>query len=459
MSNYSIEVQKLYIAFMISDPDLFIRIRNVVDPLYFNQTLRKGVQFLVDYVEDYNKLPDVSQFESMTGLEIDQQGLSALAAHHDWFIDEFGTFAKHKALEIAILESADDIQQGNYDIIQERIKAATSVSISKNMGIDYYDDPIGRLNALKNSNGIISTGLKTLDYKLFGGFNRGELNIIAGGAGAGKSIWLQNLALNYSEAGLNCIYITLELAEGLVGMRLDSMLTGIRPKQIFKQMDDVELKVKMAAKKSGRLQLMYASSGSRTNDIRSMIKEFEIQHDTKIDAIFLDYMDLCMPNDKRVSPSDLFVKDKYVSEEMRNLAKELNTIFVTASQLNRASVESVEYDHSHISGGISKINTADNVMAIHTSATMKERGRIQLQFLKTRNSDGVGTRIDLAFDIATLRITDLSDEELAASTNHPNSESIYDNLKTSKGGKSPKVPDDALKKGNALRNLVSNLSR
>jgi len=80
-------------------------------------------------------------------------------------------------------------------------------------------------------------------------------------------------------------------------------------------------------------------------------------------------------------PRDLFVKDKYVSEEIRNLAKELNVLFVTYL-LNRSAVEEIEFDHSHISGGISKINTADNVFGIFTSRSMRERGQYQLQLMK-----------------------------------------------------------------------------
>ena len=80
----------------------------------------------------------------------------------------------------------------------------------------------------------------------------------------------------------------------------------------------------------------------------------------------------------------------FVSEELRNLARELNILFVTASQLNRSAVEEVEFDHSHISGGISKINTADNVFGIFTSRAMRERGRYQIQAMKTRSSSGVG---------------------------------------------------------------------
>jgi hypothetical protein len=125
----------------------------------------------------------------------------------------------------------------------------------------------------------------------------------------------------------------------------------------------------------------------------------------------VDYLDLLMPVSAKVSPNDLFVKDKYVSEELRNLARELNILFVTASQLNRSAVEEIEFDHSHISGGISKINTADNVFGIFTSRAMRERGRYQIQAMKTRSSSGVGQKIDLEFDIDSLRIRGIDDDD------------------------------------------------
>jgi hypothetical protein len=132
----------------------------------------------------------------------------------------------------------------------------------------------------------------------------------------------------------------------------------------------------------------------------------------------------------KVSPSDLFVKDKYVSEEIRNLSKELNVILVTASQLNRSAVEEIEFDHSHISGGISKINTADNVFGIFTSRTMRERGQYQIQLMKTRSSSGVGQKIDLSFNIETLRIFDDGDTTGMASSGSAAS-SILNKIKAS----------------------------
>jgi replicative DNA helicase len=136
--------------------------------------------------------------------------------------------------------------------------------------------------------------------------------------------------------------------------------------------------------------------------------------------VMLDYMDLLMPVSAKVSPSDLFVKDKYVAEEVRNLAKELQMLLVTASQLNRSAVEEIEFDHSHISGGISKINTADNLFGIFTSRAMREHGRYQLQLMKTRSSSGVGQKVELEFDIDTLRIRDAPEED-EGTTKRPSS--------------------------------------
>ena len=79
---------------------------------------------------------------------------------------------------------------------------------------------------------------------------------------------------------------------------------------------------------------------------------------------------------------------------MRNLAKEFNCLCITGSQLNRAAVEEVEFDHSHIAGGISKVNTSDNVIGIFTSRAMRERGLYQVQFMKTRSSAGVGKKVE-----------------------------------------------------------------
>jgi archaellum biogenesis ATPase FlaH len=354
-------------------------------------------------------MPDRAQIAAATGIKL-QPVPDLNEGHFDWFLTEFEGFTRRQELERAILKSADLLEKGNYDPVEKLIKDAVQISLTRDMGTDYFADPRSRLMALKSNNGQNSTGWPALDKLLYGGFNRGELQIFAGGSGSGKSLFMQNLAVNWAQAGLSGVYITLELSEGLCSYRIDSMMTNTAAKDIFKDLDTVEMKVRMMAKKAGRLQIKYMPAQSTVNDIRAYIKELQIQNNLKADFLCVDYLDLLMPVSAKVSPNDLFVKDKYVSEELRNLAKELNILFVTASQLNRAAVEEIEFDHSHISGGISKINTADNVFGIFTSRAMRERGRYQLQLMKTRSSSGVGQKVELEFDIESLRIRDLAED-------------------------------------------------
>lgn len=248
-------------------------------------------------------------------------------------------------------------------------------------------------------------------------------------SGAGKSVFLQNLAVNWAYAGLNVVYLSLELSEKLCSMRIDAMHTGYDTREVMRNIEDVHMKLKTAQKKHrGNIIVKQLPNGCTANDVRAYIKEVEIHKGIKIDAMLVDYLDLMMPTSKRISAENLFVKDKFVTEELRNLAVELNILCFTASQLNRGSHETAEFGHNHISGGISKINTADNVIGIFTSASMKDAGRYQIQFMKTRSSSGVGSSLDLAFDKKSLRITDLAEGEESASSME--SARLYEQLKS-----------------------------
>ena len=429
--NYNHDMQKLYLEMFLSDAETFIRCQNIFDPLNFDQKLQDAAEFINKYVDEYKIMPEASILNASTRSDFNPVILPK--ENYEWLMNEFENFSRHKGLERAIVDSADLLEKGDYGPVEKLIKDAIQISLNKDMGTDYFEDPRARLSKLKDGNGQISTGWPSIDKKLYGGFNRGELNIFCAGSGGGKSLFLANMGVNWAQMGLNVLYLTFELSEGLVAMRLDSMMTGITTREIFKNIDDVELKVKMLGKKAGNLQVKYMPSGKNCNDIRAYLKEYQVKKGVKPDVILIDYLDLMMPLSVKVSPSDLFVKDKYVSEEIRNLAMETQCITVTASQLNRSAVEEIEFDHSHISGGLSKIMTADNVIGIFTSRAMKERGRYQIQFMKTRSSSGVGQKVDLEFNVDTLRISDLGEEDEQSfnqqRSNNGGTSSVMDSLK------------------------------
>jgi KaiC/GvpD/RAD55 family RecA-like ATPase len=386
--------------------------------------------------------------------------------HFDWFLQEFEGFTRRQELERAILKSADLLEKGEYEPVEKLIKDAVQISLTKDLGTDFWATPKETLNKYFNKGGQVSTGWPQMDHILYGGFSRGELNIFAGGSGSGKSLVMMNMALNWLQQGLSGVYITLELSEELCTLRTAAMLTDMSTKDIRRDLDSTELKIKMAGKKAGAYRIKSLPAQSNVNDIRSFIKEYEIQTESKIDFVMIDYLDLIMPVSIKVNPNDQFIKDKYSAEELRNLAIELGVLMVTASQLNRSAVEEIEFDHSHIAGGISKINTADFVFGIFTSRAMKERGKYQMQCMKSRSSQGVGNKVDLDYNIETMRITDPGTDESghAFGNGGPPKPSILDSIKAKSYIKSADTDDDVPKvtadiQGNKLKQLLGNIKK
>jgi len=438
---YSPELQKLFLEMMLEDAQSYVRVQNIYNPENFDRSLREVAKFIKSHTDDHKAMPTHEQVRAVTNVDL-KRVPDLTEDHYSWFMAEFEGFTRRNELERAILKSADLLEKGDYDPVEKLIKDAVQISLTKDMGTDYFLDPRARLLAIKSNNGQVSTGWPTLDKRLFGGMNRGELNIFAGGSGSGKSLFMQNIAINWCTQGLNGVFLTLELSEGLCAMRMDSMVANCSTKEVFKDLDTVEMKVKMVGKKSGALRIKYMPAQSNVNQIRSYLKELQVQTGLRVDFIMVDYLDLVMPVSAKVSPNDLFVKDKYVSEELRNLARELNILMITASQLNRGAVEEIEFDHSHIAGGLSKINTADNVFGIFTSRAMRERGRYQLQLMKTRSSSGVGMKVDLEFDLETLRITDPGEEAQESGLRGVGATNILSQIKT---GSSVTPAEDAPK--------------
>jgi len=455
--DYSPDLQKLFIEMMLQDAQSYVRVQNIYNPENFDRSLREVAKFIKEHTDQHRAMPTIEQVKAVTGTDL-KHVPDLNESHYEWFMNEFEGFTKRQELERAILKAADMLEKGDYNPVEKLIKDAVQISLTKDMGTDYFADPKQRIEKYYNSGGQVSTGWPQLDKLLYGGFSRGELNIFAGGSGSGKSLVMMNLALSWLQAGLSGVYVSLELSEELCALRTDAMLTGMGTKDIRKDIDTTTMKVRLVSKKAGNYQIKGFPAQSNVNDIRAYLKEYQVQTGRKVDFVMVDYLDLVMPVSAKVSPNDLFVKDKYVSEELRNLAKELGVLFVTASQLNRGAVEEIEFDHSHIAGGLSKINTADNVFGIFTSRAMRERGRYQIQCMKSRSSTGVGQKIDLDYDIDTMRITDsgASDSDTGSGVTNILSQ-IKTNTTVKETGDTPKV--SAQVDSSKLKNMLAGLKK
>ena len=194
----------------------------------------------------------------------------------------------------------------------------------------------------------------------------------------------------------------------------------------------------------------FPEGGTTTNHIRAYLKEYEIQMGKAPDALVVDYIDLLYPNDSRINVSDAFTKDKYVSEELRGLSGDYDIRCASASQLNRSSFGDEvggNFDMSHIAGGMSKLNTADDVCYIYATPQMKEAGEFELILIKTRTSSGTGSKVYLKYNPATMRIIDYEEGEREnkkgkAKSNEDMHKDVRNQIKNGNKAKKNEVEDD-----------------
>lgn len=402
---YDTNTQLLYLSVFLAQPDLYSKMLRVHKPLHYNPTIRKAVDFIDEYYSEYSSLPDHLMIQAKTGVEVPRitevdHGIES------WFMTEYPKFSLHKSLENALYKADEEVQSQNYDAMEKIISEAYDVRLGFDYGISYAEDPAGRLQNILDRSGNISYGFQGLDGTV-GKMNRGDLVIYVGPSGAGKSLFLQNHSVNHWKNGLNVLQVTLELHPELVSRRMDCMFMNKSISDLYADLGNTALEFSTEMKKHnvGEMQVKYMPSGSKTSEIKNLVKMYMNDTKKQVDILVVDYLDLVDPAGK-FSIGDTFNKDKLVSEELRNIGQELGCIIITASQINRSGVGLDELDHSNIAGGISKINTADLVLGIITNNAMRENGEYELQVLKTRNSGGTGRKIPMRINPHSMRISD-----------------------------------------------------
>lgn len=406
-----LEKQRLLVSYLVSSQELFVKVSPILQTRYFDDKIKKVVTFVKSYFDEYKTPPTIDQISAETGQKVELRP-SLTRQEITYAENQLERFCREKAIEEAIYASPKLLDEGKYGEIEKLIKDAITVGLSRNIGLDYFSDPEARLRLLTINNAV-STGWFKLDEYLGGGLNRKEMIIFAAPPGVGKSLTMGNLAKNLMKQRLNGVFITLELAEEVVAKRFDSMFSGLQQMELMRNITEATVKINQQKEEHGALHIKrMPESSTNANHIRAYLKEFEIVNGYLPDFIVVDYLDL-MCSVQSISAENTFIRDKFISEELRSIANEFNLIMITASQLNRSAlqVENIQdIGQANIAGGISKINTTDNLVAIIQNEQMKARGEMMFKLLKTRSSNGVGNFYMLKFNQKNLCLENLEEE-------------------------------------------------
>lgn len=426
--------QQLLIEYLVSSVDTYAVCKAIVDPQYFDPELRKTVEFIHQYYDSYGALPSVYAIEAETdvGLTLHQPTRDQL----EYCANEVESFCRRKAMQQAVIQAYKHIENDDYGSVEQLIKSAMAVSLNRDLGITYFEDPLDRLEKQSKTPLRTPTKWTEFDAALNGGIARKEILLFSANSGGGKSITLSNIAVNMLEQGFNVMYVSLELSEELISQRFDAMFSGIPTVLSQHRYRDIASSLINIAPNVGQLQIKHMPSGTTANSIRAYIKEYELTTGCVPDVLIVDYLDIMGANEK-VSADNVWEKDKRATEQLRDIAFEYDLFVCTASQQNRAAIDNENPNQSHIAGGLSKVNTVDVYVSIIMTAKMKAAGQMAFSFLKTRNSDGVGKTIHMKWRGKDLRILDgdsssepIQEDVLSTINKKPKSSSLMDFIST-----------------------------
>ena len=407
--------QRLYINSMLSNPELFARVNNLVRPDFFDPHLAKGVKFIQEYFQEYRTVPAAPIYLAATKLQAE---VTTLPRQDIQFVaEQIAEFCKFQAcIEVIRKATSKDgfIESGDLGAMVQQMKKATEIGLVTDLGIDYFDNPLERLERDEEEGAVISTGWKAVDDVIGGGIGRQELITFLAPSGGGKSVSMLNLGKNLLAQGYHGVYISLEMSGRKVSLRTDQMIARMASGQINLNKIQVAHEIEKFGQQCGaRFFIKRMREGSNANDILAYLRELESMHQFRPDFIIVDYLDI-MGSVAKGHGDSMFLKDKAVSEEVRAIGFDYDCIMISASQLEKGATEKIndgqKMHQGNVQGGSSKTNTSDLMIATVKTDAMHEAGEYRFEFPKARNSDAGTKQVTMGWDKNTLRIFDLGSE-------------------------------------------------
>lgn len=396
LAKFGASFQTKAVTALVSSPEFLQQSLDIVNPNFFELDAHRWiVETTMDYFNEYRALPTLDVFKVELGRSVKDDALRVsvveeLREVHKRITDtdlayvrnEFLEFAKNQALKSAIIKSVDLLQLGRYPDIKNIVDKAMRSGQPNTVGHDWKRDIDERMN--NSARNTVTTGWDAIDLITDGGLAAGELGVVMAPSGIGKSWFLATIGANAMRAGKKVAHYTLELNDKYVGIRYDTIYTGIEPKKITEHADLVRDAVE---KIPGELIVKYYPARSITaNTIHAHIQQM-VARGHKPDIIIIDYADLM----ESVGKSDAkHEKLGLIYEELRGLAGEMGVPIWTASQTQRAGLQDEVIQADRVAESYAKIMTADLIVSVSRKLEDRAQCTGRAHVIKNRfGQDGI----------------------------------------------------------------------
>lgn len=401
---------------LLTDKKFLLNVRDVLTDNYFDADSHKWIiTQITDYFDKFHttitmdvlkvELQKVENEVLQTALKEElRNSYQASQEDLEYVQEEFTTFCKNQKMKAAILDSADLLKDGDFDGIRNLVEEAIKAGMDKNLGHEYNKDVESRYRV--DYRPTIPSPWPILNQGIQGGFGPGDLGIIFGSPGGGKSWTMVAVAAHAVKLGYKVNYYTLELGEDYVGKRFDCYFTGYSIDDVNKHRHEVQdeinnLKGKLIVKE-------YPPKGASVNTIKAHVQKC-IDIDHKPDLIIIDYVDYLKPpsrgrnTERKHEIDDVFIATK-------GLAKELKIPILTPSQVNRMGARDSVIEGDKAAGSYDKMMVADICLSLSRMKEDKVLGTGRIHVMKNRyGQDGMTYNIKMDTNNGHIQFLEESD--------------------------------------------------
>jgi replicative DNA helicase len=394
LAMYGSTFQTKVMGALLTDRDFLITISESLSDEFFENTSHQWIiKEILKYFNKYHTVPSMDAIKvevqkidnEVLKIAIKEQLVQAYRESEQTDIqyikDEFLGFCKNQQMKKAIVTSADLLVTNDFDSIRQIILNALKVGEIRSIGHEYEKDVETRYR--EDNRGPIPFPWEVFNNITQGGIGKGELGIVFGNPGGGKSWAVIAMAAHAAKLGFNVLYYTLELSETYVARRIDANLLNIPVDQITKHRAEVE---RIVNKLPGKIKVKEFPSGKTTLDnIEQHIEQLKTQYEFIPDIIIIDYIDLL-----KNSARDRLEGTEDIYTSIRGLARELGLPIITPSQANRTGAKSDIIEGDNIAGSYSKLMIGDIVVSLARNRKDKLEGTGRWHIMKNRlGADGM----------------------------------------------------------------------
>jgi replicative DNA helicase len=416
LNQYGVGFQVKVLSSLLRHKEFLQNIHDILEEEYFDNPAHKWIiEEILKYHYKYHTTPslDALQVEvkkidnevlKVSVIEQLKEAYKASNEDQEYVEQEFANFCKNQQLKKALMSSVDLLEKGQYDDIRYLIDSALKAGMDKNLGHEYEKDTETRYRA--EDRNPIPTPWPHVNELLQGGLGAGDVGIIFGNPGGGKSWMLTALGAMPVSLGYTVAHYTLELSEGYMGRRYDATFTGLKVQELGLHRTEVN---EMIEKLKGKLIIKEFSMGKASiSSIESHIQKMT-DLGTRPDLIIIDYVDLLKSKRKSIDRKDE-IDDIYISTKA--LARDLKLPIWTVSQVNRAGAKDDVIEGDKAAGSYNKVMIADFAMSLSRKRLDKMNGTGRAHIMKNRyGGDGMTYPMKINTENGNIEILEREMEE------------------------------------------------